>query len=123
MLMRAMRQNIQSKVSQKHINKEFLYVYLWPAIVKGIVGLYTGESLNSIKSTQCVHLPPMYRHLVPPAASRQGLNLDPLVQGAIIFPNIMLCLFTSCNNRSIIENCHQLHRLLSSKNVDVSLSL
>lgn len=90
-----------------------LYVYLCPAIVKGVIGLYASKSLNPIKSTQCVHLPPMNRHLVSPAPSCQSLNLDPLVQGAIIFPNITLRLFTSCINRSMRENCQQMYRQAS----------
>lgn len=73
--------------------------HLHPAIVKRIIGLHTSESLNSIKSTQCVHFPTMNCHFVSPAPSWQRLDLYPLVQGAIIFPNVMLRLFTSYRNK------------------------
>lgn len=72
-----------------------MFVNLCPAVVKGIVGLHTGESLNPIEASQRIHLPPVNCHLVSPAPSGQGLHLDPPVQGAIVLPHLMLRLFTS----------------------------
>lgn len=78
--------------------------HLCPAVVEGVVGLHTGEPLNAIKSAQCIHLPIVSGHLVSPAPSFQSLNLDPFIQGTVILPNFVLCVFTSWNNRIKREN-------------------
>lgn len=79
-------------------------VHLRPAVVEGIIGLHAGEPLNAIKPAQCVHLPTMSDHLVPPAPSFQRLNLDPFIQSAVVLPHLVLCVFPSCNNMNWSEN-------------------
>lgn len=74
-------------------------MYLAPAIVKGVVALDAGQSLDAVESPQCVHFPPMDGHLVSPATGRHRLNLDPLVQSAVVLPHVMLRLFTSCGSQ------------------------
>lgn len=70
-------------------------VHLCPAVVEGIVGLHAGEPLNTIKSTQCVHFPIVSGHFVSPAPTFQSFNLDPFIQGTVILPDFVLCVFTT----------------------------
>lgn len=74
-------------------------MYLAPAIVKGVVALHTRQSLDAVEPSQRIHFPPVDGHLVPPAAGGQRLNLDPLVQSAVILPHVMLRLFASCGGQ------------------------
>lgn len=79
-------------------------VHLRPAVVEGIIGFHAGEPLKAVKPAQCVHLPTVSGHLVSPAPSFQRLNLDPFIQGAVVLPHLVLCVFPSCNNAKWSKN-------------------
>lgn len=93
-------------------------MHLRPAVVEGIIGLYAGEPLNTVKAAQCVHLPTVSGHLVSPAPSIQRLNLDPFVQGAVVLPYLVLSVFPSCNNTNGSENVSGFH-LKHRKNLKI----
>lgn len=79
-------------------------VHLRPCVVEGIIGLHAGQPLNAVKPAQGVHLPAVSGHLVSPAPGFQRLHLDPFIQGAVVLPHLLLCVFPSCNNTSWSKN-------------------
>lgn len=93
-----------------------LLVYLTPAIVKGVIALHARQPLDAVEAAQRVHLPPVDGHLVPPAAGCQRLDLDPLVQSAVVLPHVMLRLFTSCGRQG--EESGELTHHLRWKNLN-----
>lgn len=76
--------------------------YLWPTVMKGIIGFHAVDSLHAIKPPNDIHFATQHCHFMSPAPNIEVLNLDPFVDGGVVFPDIMLCFFATC---SVHDRC------------------
>lgn len=65
--------------------------------MKGVICLHAVDSLHSIKPPNDVHFASQHSHFVPPSPNVQVLDLYPLVDGGVVFPDIVLCFFATCS--------------------------
>ncbi|KAG7251600.1 hypothetical protein CRUP_007464, partial [Coryphaenoides rupestris] len=74
------------------------------------------SSLDPVKATEDVQLPPVDRHLVSPSAGGHGLSPDPAVQGSVVFPDLMGRLFPAWDTvRDAARRVKSTHRISSER--------
>lgn len=71
--------------------------YLWPAVMKGIIGFHAVDSLHAIKPPNDIDFATQHCHFMSPAPNIEILNLYPFVDGGVVLPDIMLCFFATCS--------------------------
>lgn len=67
--------------------------------MEGVIGLHIVDPLQAIEPSDHIHLAAQHHHLMPPATNVQILNLNPFVDGRVIFPDIVLCFFATCKRK------------------------